>query len=267
VIVATSPFTGVSNPPVKGDVATITDKKITLSVANQCDADARLTGTPRDPFGTYPSVTSPSVNLLLSTFGNRSTATREYFDDENYRLPLSFDPENTALPVTGHWDSVALLTSDDAQQYVVSDNDHGLVYAHQDFTGFQPLNMANYSGFSGEQRYLRAFLASAPQASINLTLLGLAAGVSEVGSGDVNVEIKLGNQTGWLDAAKAFNGSLGVGSDGLGCMVGNISYAGGNALLKCTFGGKSSYDSNGRVFVRITLRNGTRSIRQINTSW
>lgn len=262
-----SSISGVSNPPAKGEKAIITDKLITLSVANQCDADARLAGTPRDPFGTYAGITSPSVNLLLSTFGVRSTATKEYFDDENYRLPLSFDPENTGVAVTGHWDSVALLSNADAQQYVVVDNDHGLMYANKDFTGFQPVNTANYSGFSGDQRYMRAFLASSPQASINLTLQGLAGGISPVGSGDVNVEIKLGNQTGWLDAAKAFNGSLGVGTDGLGCMVGSISYAGGNAVLGCTFGGKSSYDSNGRVFVRITLRNSTRSIRQIDTNW
>lgn len=262
-----SSISGVSNPPVKAEKATITDKLITLSVANKCDADARLTGTPRDPFGTYAGVTSPSVNLLLSTFGARSTDTREYFDDEEYRLPLSFNPEDTASSVKNHWDSVALLSSADAQQYIVVDNDHGLMYANLDFTGFQPANTANYSGFSGEQRYMRAFLASSPKASINLTLQGLAGGVGAVGSGDVNVEIKLGNQTGWLDAAKALNGSLGVGADGLGCMVGNISYSGGNALLQCTFGGKSSYDSNGRVFVRITLRNGNRSIRQIDTNW
>lgn len=262
-----SSISGVSNPPVKGETATITDKLITLSVANQCDADARLTGTPRDPFGTYPGVTSPSVDLLLSTFGTRSTATREYFDDENYRLPLSFNPEDTASAVTGHWDSTALLANGNAQQFIVVDNDHGLMYPAIDFTGHQPANTANYAGFSGDQQYMRAFLASSPQASIQLTLKGLASGIAEVGSGAVNVEVKLGNQTGWLDAAKAFNGSLGVGADGLGCMVGNIRYSGGNAVLNCTFGGKSSYDANGRVFVRITLRDGSRSIRQIDTNW
>ena len=260
-------ISGVSNPPVKAEKATITDKLITLSVANKCDADARLAGTPKDPFGTYTGVTSPSVNMLLSTFGVRSTPTREYFDDESYRLPLSFDPQDTSSPLTGHWNSEDLLTNGNAQQYVVVDNDHGLMYPDKNFTGYQPANTANYSAFAGVQQYMRGFLASSPKASIALELLGVSGGIGQVGAGDMNVEIKLGSQTGWLDCAKSFDGSAGVAADGLGAMVGNISYAGGKATLNCTFGGKSSYDSNGRLFVRITLRNGTRSVRQINTNW
>ena len=259
---------GLSTPPQKDEVMSITDKLITLSVANKCDADARLTGRPRDPFGTYPTVTSPSVKLLLSTFGNnRATPTNEPFDDESYRLPLSWNSEDKASDVAGNWDSQALLANGDAQQFIITDNDHGLVYPNTDFTGHQPANTADYSAFNGDQQYLRAFIASSPKASIALTLHGVAAGIGQIGSSDVNVEVKLPSQTGWLDCAKPFDGSAGVANDGDGAMVGNISYSGGNALLNVTFGGKSTYDANGRMLVRITLRNGNRTVKRIQTNW
>lgn len=262
-----SSVSGLSTPPQKDEVMAITSKLITLSVANKCDADARLTGRPRDPFGTYATVTSPSQNMLLSTFGNSSTATDEPFNDENYRLPLSWDSADKSAAVTGHWDSTSHLTNGDAQQFIVVDNDHGLVYPSADFTGHLPANTADYSAFSGIQRYIRAFLASAPKASIQLTLHGVAGGIGQIGAGDLNVEVKLPTQTGWLDCAKPFDGSAGVANDGDGAMVGSISYSGGNAVLNVTFGGKSTYDANGRMLIRISLRNGNRQVKRIQTNW
>lgn len=258
---------GLSNPPQIEELMTVSDKIITLSQANQCSADARLTGRPKDPFGTYPTAISAAQKLLVSTFSSRSNNTTEHFDDEDYRLPLSWNSDDKTTGITGHWDSEQLLSNGDAQQYVISDNEHGLVYPNTDFTVYQPANTADYDAFSGDQKYLRCFLASSPKASIGFTLYGLAGGISPVGTGDVNLEIKLPTQTGWLDCAKPFDGSAGVGADGLGCLVGSISYTGGNAVVNATFGGKSSYDANGRVLLRITLRNGNRSIKQIGTNW
>ena len=262
-----SSVSGLSTPPQKDEIMAITEKLITLSVANKCDADARLTGRPRDPFGTHATVNSPSQNLLLSTFGNSASATDEPFNDESYRLPRSWDAEDKTTAVTGHWDSTAHLANGDAQQFIIVDNDHGLVYPGTDFTGHLPANTADYSAFTGIQQYLRAFLASAPKASIQLKLHGVAAGIGQIGAGDLNVEVKLPTQTGWLDCARPFDGSAGVANDGDGAMVGSISYSGGHAILDVTFGGKSTYDANGRMLIRITQRNGNRTVKRIQTNW
>ena len=61
--------------------------------------------------------------------------------------------------------------------------------------------------------------------------------------------------------------SAGVANDGDGAMVGSISYSGGNAILDVTFGGKSTYDANGRMLIRISLRNGNRKVKRIQTNW
>lgn len=261
-----SSVSGVSNPPQKDNVMTITDQLITLSVPNKCDADARLTGRPRDPFGTHAVVVSPSVKLLLSTFGQRSTALVEHFDDEQYRLPLTWNTDDSTAAVTGQWDSTALLSNGNAQQFIVVDNDHGLVYPALDFTGHQPANSANYSAFFGDQQYLRALQNAVAKSSIQLVLHGTTGGISPVGQGDVNVEIKLPGVGGWWDCAKPFGGSLGAG-DGEGCLVGSIGYGGGNATINATFGTNSSFGSNFRAYLRITLRNGSRVVKAITNNW
>lgn len=257
---------GLSSPPLVGESMQITDKVITLNAANQCTADARITGRPRDPFGTYQTQVSPAQKILVSTFGNRSNATTEQFDDENYRLPLTWDSNDKVSAVTGHWDSEALLGANDAQQFISADNEHALMYPVLDFNAYKPSNTADYSGHSGNQQYLRAFVGSQAKSSIQLMLAGIAGGIGQVGSGDVNVEVKLPGETGWLDCAKAYNGTS-VDNDGDGCLVGSIGYSGGNATINATFGTKSSFGANNRCYMRITLRNGNRFIKSISTNW
>ncbi len=258
---------GLSNPPAVGENMVITDKVIVLNSANQCDADGRITGRPRDPFGAYGTVTSASQNILISTFSNRANATTEYFDDEAYRLPLSWNSDDKTSPLTGNWDSTALLGASDAQQFISTDNEHSLMYPAINFSnGYQPDNAANYSGHAGDQQYLRGIQGSAAKSSIQLVLNGLTGGIGQIGSGDVNVEIKLPGVGGWWDCAKPFPGSLGT-TDGDGCLNGAISYSGGKATINATFGTNSSFNSNNRLYVRITLRNGNRIIKSISTNW
>lgn len=264
---ADSSVTGLSNPPAIGETLSITNKVMVLNVVNQSTKDARITATPKDPHGTYPAAQSVSKKLLVNTFGTRSTATTEHFDDENYRLPTTWNSNDTATAVTGQWDSSTVLPTGNAQQGIVADSENGLLYPAEDFTTFTPENTANYTGRSGDAVYQRAFLTSSPKSSIQLLLYGVAAGIGKVGESDINVEVKFPGQTGWLDCAKPYDGSAGVNADGNGAMVGSISYSGGNATLNATFGGKSSYDANNRVLVRIRLRNASRTIKQIGTNW
>lgn len=264
---ADAAVTGLSDPPAINETMIVTAKVITLSVPNAATKDARINATPKDPHGSYTAAQSASKKLLVNTFGTRSTATLEYFDDESYRLPAEWDDNDTTSSITGRWDSAALLPTGAAQQGVIENNENGLLYPSEDFTAFTPANTANYSGRSGDVIYLRAFLAASPKSSIQLVLHGVAAGIGVLGTADMNVEVKLPTQTGWLDCAKPFDGSVGVASDGNGAMVGGISYSSGNATLNVTFGGKSSYDAANRLLVRIRLRNANRTVKQISTNW
>ncbi len=260
---ADASVSGLSNPPVVGEIMTVVDKVLTLTTVSNASKDARMTGTPKDPFGIYPTRQSPSNKLLVNTFGNRSAANVEHFDDELYRLPLNFDSNATSGVIVGHWDSQTVLTNGNAQQGIIADNENGLLYPAENFQPYQPNNTANYQGKSGDQQYLRAFTTATSKTSILLTLYGVAAGIGT----DVIVEIKLPTQTGWLLCHLPYDSALGVAPDGRGCLVGAISYAGGNAAIQTTFGGKNTFAAGGRLLCRITLKNGNRTIKQIGTDW
>jgi len=258
---------GLSSPPIVGETMIVTDKIMTLSTANKCSANARLTGRPRDPFGTYATVVSTSQQLLVSTFGSNSTNTAEYFNDEKYRLPLDFDFDDKTSAVTDVWDSLALLENGNAQRFIIADNEHGLIYPSNDFTTYLPSNTANYDAFSGDQQDVRCFISPNSKSSVQLTLKGVSSGIGQVGNDVVNIEVKLPTQTGWLDCAKPYDSSAGVGADGDGCLSGAISYSGGNATINATFGGKVTFDANNRLYFRITLRDGTQSVKDVLTNW
>lgn len=270
IVVTDGSVTGLSIPPARLQTMTVTAKTLTFASSNVCSNNARITTYPRDPYGSYSSTTSASQNLLVSMFGtSNSNNGNEYFRDEAYRLPLSFDSSSTSATITGQWTSSTALSNGNAQFYFSGTTVHGLVYPTIDFTsGYVPAQTSrNYSVFSGTQRYLRAFLPTSNKTSITFALNGVSAGISTLGTGDVNIEVKLPTQTGWLDAAVAYSSGLGVGSDGLGCLSGSISYSGGNAALTATFGGKTTGDSGGRMYIRISLRNTNRTISSITTNW
>ena len=239
-----SAVTGLSNPPVVGETMTVTDKLVTLSVANQCSADARVTVTPKRPSGSGTAQQSASQNLAANTFGNRSTDTIEYFDDEQYRLPITgWNDESSSANKTGNWDSTATLPAGEAQLGIVS---------------------ANENGFVTTGKHKRYFLSgSTAKSSIQLTLAGSIGTLGQVGSGDTNVEIKLPGQTGWMDAIRPYGGNpAALTSDGAGCMA---SVSGGT--VNATFGTFSNFGSNYRCLVRITSRTANSKPTQVTSNW
>ena len=239
-----SAVTGLSNPPVVGETMTVTDKLVTLSVTNQCSADARVTITPKRPSGSGTAQQSASQNLAVNTFGNRSTDTIEYFDDEQYRLPIAgWNDESTTASKTGNWDSAAALPVGEAKLGIVA---------------------ANENGFVATGKHKRYFLSgSTAKSSIQLVLAGTVGTLGQVGSGDTNVEIKLPGQTGWMDAIRPYGGNpAALTTDGAGCMA---SVSGGT--VNATFGTFSNFGSNYRCLVRVTSRTATSKPTQITTNW
>ena len=131
-------------------------------------------------------------------------------------------------------------------------------------TGSGSNQTANYTGFTGDQVYYRAIYAASAHSSGILELIGLVnTDILQVGSGNVNVEIKLPTQTGWMDLGKAYDSGTFNWSDGDGCQVSQSGSTWG-----WTSTTKSTYDSGYMIIVRITLRTAIKPIMSIReTTW
>lgn len=242
--------------PVYTDSLAVSET-ISADRSNYYTLNARLSVTLYHPWKTSASTNSSSENRLYNGYGNISTTKIEYFLDENYRLPAgSYDSVPT---LTGQWNSQTTLSNGQCLVY-----NQRVQYPNHNLTTTLPSSNPNYTGFTGNQLYLRGFHDSAPHSNVILTLSNLTVNthVSPVGTGDVNVEVKLPTQTGWLDAGTDYNAALFTGADGDGCKV-----SGSGSALTLTFGTFSTANSGGIIVVRVTFRNTNRSITGMSVNW
>lgn len=237
---------GLSTPPAIGEIMTVTNKLLTVPTSNVRSLNARATVTPRDPYGSYSAQQSASENRLIDGYVTTANALNEYFDDENRRLPAgAYD--TVPSPITGQWSSGPVLTNGNAQ---IAGGQ--LIYPQTNYsTGYLPTQATNYSAFSGNQAYYRTFYQTTPHTNGTLEVLGSGfTDISPVGTGNLNVEIKLPTQTGWLDLGTNYSGGTFTGVDGDGCRTGKS----GNQY-SWTSGSFSTASSGDLIVVRVTLRN------------
>lgn len=211
--------------------------------------NARATASGLHPYKTNATSQSPSENRHILSYSGRSDNITEDWLDEDYRLPLSgYDFDSYAGSMTGNWNSQNALGANDLLVY-----NQTLRYANLDLSGILPAGNPNMSGAAGAQQYVRAFTVNS---STNTTLIipGLSVGdIDPVGTGEINVEVKLPTQTGWLDAGAPYNGGTFGGNDGDGCQVGTSS----GSTFNLTFGTNSTANSGNRIYVRVTFRTAT----------
>ncbi len=245
-----------STPPSINDNYLITET-IAINRPDYYDSDTRLTANFYHPYKSAINQTTASENRLVNTYSStRSTDLQDYFTDENHRLPIG--DYDTVPSMTGNWDSTQLVAAGNA---IVGGNSvPGVRSGNTDYSvGYLPAGNPNYSGRSGNEVYIRAFKSASSRSGFQLKLAGLtSASVGIVGSGNVNVEIKLPGQTGWLDAGKAFNSAQFTGVTGDGCQT-SVS----SDTWTITFGTFSTANCNGTIVVRITFRNTTGAITGI----
>jgi len=251
-----SSVSGVSNPPSVGQTMTITNKALTVPNSNIRSLNARVTVTPRDPYGSYLAQQSASENRLVDAYTTTSTVLAEYFDDENRRMPSgAYDVVPGAI--TGQWTSASALSNGNPQVY-----NGTLIYPQGDFSsGYLPTQGGgtDYSGFSGDQVYYRAFYDTDPHTNGTLEVPGSGfTDISAVGTGNLNVEIKLPSQTGWLDLGTNYSFATFTGADGDGCRTGKSG-----DQYSWTSGSFSTNNSGDMIMVRVTLRVNTVVITQI----
>jgi len=250
-----------STPPGVNDTFTI-NETLTVNSSNIFDTDARLTAYFYHPYKTQISAVTATENRLINTYlATRSTDIAEYFTDEQYRMDdAAFDSVPASL--TGNWDSTQIIPAGKAVVGMVGSNVPGVKAGNTDYSIMLPAGNPNYTGRAGNEVYVRGFKSALAKSSCTLTLSGLVlADVDPVGTGDVNVEIKLPGQTGWLDAGVSFSAGSFTGANGNGCRV---SVAG--SVWSLTFGTFSTINSGGVIMVRITFRNRTNYITSISTN-
>ena len=242
-------LSGYSDPPQDSENFII-EKDIALE-AGFFSLDGKLFVNAKDPFTTSSQVEIPRQDnrtMLVNTYSQQSTDLLEKFLDEKYRLPLAaYD----SIPgsITDLWTSSDSLSNGNAQIA------GSLIYPVTDYSsGYTPnTGQPNYfSGFTGDQQYLRAFRDTGdPHNSGILRLVGLSLADIQVG-GDVKVEIKLPGETGWLDLGEPYDAGSFQGNDGDGCRTSvNGNQFGWSA------GTNSTADSGYMVIVRITLKNSS----------
>jgi hypothetical protein len=235
----------------------LVNEVIAANRAGYYDIDTRLTATLYHPWKTNISALSPSESRLYNGYGNVSTAKNEYFLDENYRLPNgSYDSIPT---LTGQWNSMTTLVNGQALIYNI-----GVRYPNHNLTSTLPTGNPNYTGFTGNQYYLRGFYESDPHSNVVLNLSSLIADtdISPLGTGDVNLEVKLPTQTGWMDGGTDFNVAIFTGADGDGCKVSATG-----SSLSLTFGTFSTASSGGTIIIRITFRNTSHFVSGMSVNW
>lgn len=248
---------GVNWPPKISDASMIvTDKVISVPNSNVRSMDACVTAVSRKPWCLSNSAKSVSQNRMIDAFAITSNELNEYFDDEDRRLPIGGYNSIPAV-LQGQWNSQALLSSGNAQVH-----NGMLIFPTINFsTGYLPNGtQPDYSSFSGDQRYCRAFIQGGyPHSSGKLQVNSLfQADVSPVGSGSVNIELKLPGQTGWLDLGKPFDSGTFTGADGDGCQV-TVA----NSDFSWTCGTFTTANSGWMYVLRVTMRDQSRQISQI----
>jgi len=235
-------------PPAVTDVMTI-NEVVAINRGDRWDSDSRFTANFFHPYKASISATSPSEKRLVNTYApGRSTDLREYFTDEDYRLE---DGTHDVVPtLTGAWDSTLVVPAGKAIVGGIAATP-GVRAGNMDASVTLPAGNPNYTGRVGSETYVRAFKSANANSGCEIVLSGISGSdLGMVGSGRVNVEVKLPGQTGWMDAGKAFNSSQFAGIDGDGCQT---SQSGSTWTL--TFGTFSTANCQGTVVVRVTFLN------------
>lgn len=208
---------GVSDPPDLLETMSVNNYDI-VQPSNQMSEDARITITPRDPYGSYNSEQTDSNNYLIYSYSSASTPLKEYFRDENYRL-LNGDYDSIPGSITGEWDSTqSLETYDDGNGLQLYMDE--LVFPTIDFTTYMPSGNPDYSVLAGgvNKVYLRAFQdTSITRASGILRMTGISK--QQLHNREIRVWIKVPTQTGWLDLTRDYNYATFTGADDDGCWI------------------------------------------------
>ena len=221
----------------------------------------------RRAYDTGTAQQSTSEKRLVDTYKSGADAgsydKKEVFYNEWWRLP-SGAYNSVPTTISGTWDSSILLGNGSGQVYngslrhpsVTGPNSDG------DFNGtVLPTQTTDYGALTDPVEYYRILRDDGNPHSdgwIQFENL-ITSDIDPVGTGDVNVEIKLPSVTGWLDLGTGYDSGTYSGVDGDGCQNDQTSDR-WQWIVKSPH---STSNSGYLIIVRITIRNTSKSISEI----
>ena len=246
----------VHNPPMYNDVVNL-DQDFTLSVSNQTQYKLPITIKAKDQWGVVEKTDNKEylVNTFITTISNTSD---EYFCDETYRLPDNYNFDDYADSYVNQWDSTQPLH--DGQAQVIG---NGLIKPHDNYTNVLPGQNVDYSSFTKDAVYYRAFYDPNPHSHSTLILQGITQ--SDIGN-TVEVYVKLPTQTGWLSLQKDFIASSFSGEDNDGART-YMEQEGENVLIHWTSGTFNTAYSGYRVYIKIVIKSVDTIVKSIHMQW
>jgi len=269
--VADASVVGPSVPPAIGESMSVSNYPIVVPVGQQAN-DARVTVTPRDPYGSYTTEQSPSQNFTIMSAADSSTNTEEFFQDENYRFPLT-TPSFDLVPgsLTGNFTSAtSLLDVSRTKELQVYNHTTGsfknqLIHPFFNFTSsFKPLGNPSYAPLSPNTsfQYVRVFKAPSDKSSGILSVPGLTdVDINNALLSNVLIDIKVPGKTVWLSLNKPFTlstfnlgASFVTGTNGEGCRINSgVDSPNINGQIGFTLGSYfTGASTNQTLFIRIT---------------
>ena len=234
-----SDIEGVSVNPKIGEIADY-HGVITLNKFNEMNVDSKLSVVLHTVFSTSNLFYSSSVNRLINTYSNVSSDRIELFLDESYRLPTS-DYDVVPTVRKGVWNSRSALTLDSAMIF-----NSRLMYANNNFSSYKPVQVVDYSSFTGQQNYFRSFINISPKNNNTFVIRGVTE--DNIRKNHIFIDLKLPGETGWLSMNKDYDIASFSGVDGDGCL---LSVNGEN--FSCSTGFKSTARSGNVTIMRIRI--------------
>ena len=171
--------TTVSTPPDISEVFTCTNKLVTVLTDNEID-DAIIDITPRDPYASYTTVSTPSNNIMIMSIINNSDKTTEHFCDEIYRFPNTTDFNVVPAGITGNFNSNTNLLNasrtSELQVYdIFSTTTRSLIWPYSNYALRVPIGGANYTSLNAGTNfeYNRVFQADIDKSNGTVTINGI----------------------------------------------------------------------------------------------
>jgi len=236
--------------------------------------------------GTNDSAGASQSGILLDNVAAASTALSEVFKDENYRIQNDEDFDDDSLAAT--WDETESLVGADAGHNTGAQFHGGyLKYPTKDFSAIAngPAGNPDYSGAAGTRYFFRSYSDASGASNFRLTISGSATLVNEgslsADTDEVSIAIRLptgdAEGTGWMDINQDYApGQYGSVLEGAtaAATVGCYAETYGNdktiptSNLGITVGEKTTGDSNGRMYVRVSVPDGwTGNIYRLDVEW
>ena len=169
-------FSGwTSRYDVSGVTYSKTDTTLNRSNYRQTTQVAVASALIRDPWASGSAISSPSVKLMIDTYGTTSTNLAEYFDDETRRQDSTYNNGASA----GNWDSTQVLSPGEALVYggrlqVPNTSKLSSGAANSNWTTFKPAGNPDYSNLSAPASFYRTLVDTSglDRSSIQLVFTG-----------------------------------------------------------------------------------------------